>query len=553
MPRMTILRNMKIRTRLLAAFGCMVALIVFCSLLGVGGAMRMAGYLQTLYDDRFDHIIELSEMQRHMSHLRAGAFALALEDDPGKRGQMHDEAMERLERIALLMVACEDHCLRTDAMPAFHAMNEVWGQFREGVVDVYGMARAGRGSEAVLAAAAALDGVYTELDERAWSMSLAQDRLGRELYNDSIRVYETLKAIGIVVSIASLAIGLLFVYWLSTTVSRPAAALRDTTRRIAEELDLSLRVDATRADELGETGRAFNAMLDKFREVVSGIERATGKLAEEVSGLAAVAEQTETGMTRQSAETEQVATAMNEMAATVQEVARNTASAASEARSARDHSTHGKGVVTQTAASIAALAEEVERVGEVIKRLDGDCEAIGTVLDVIRAIAEQTNLLALNAAIEAARAGEQGRGFAVVADEVRTLASRTQKSTGEIQEMIERLQSGSSEAVGAMAEGRRRAEESVRQADEAGASLEAIAASVSTISDMTTQIASAAEEQSAVATEMDRNVVNIAGFAEETSKGAKLTAETSAAMIDQVDGLRALAGQFSGTDRDKDA
>jgi methyl-accepting chemotaxis protein len=184
------------------------------------------------------------------------------------------------------------------------------------------------------------------------------------------------------------------------------------------------------------------------------------------------------------------------------------------------------------------LAKDVEEVADVIQKLESDSNNIGGVLDVIRGIAEQTNLLALNAAIEAARAGEQGRGFAVVADEVRTLAQRTQQSTEEIQHMIEQLQSGANNAVQAMKLGRDRAESTVQQAMQAGESLDAIKAAVGTITDMNTQIASAAEEQSAVAEEVNRNIINISDVAIKTTENVNETAEASAK-------LSQMAMQFS--------
>jgi methyl-accepting chemotaxis protein len=182
----------------------------------------------------------------------------------------------------------------------------------------------------------------------------------------------------------------------------------------------------------------------------------------------------------------------------VQEVARNATEAAKAASHSDEEAQNGQAVVDRTINAIDALASEVDRAANVIHRLEQDSDKIGTVLDVIKGIAEQTNLLALNAAIEAARAGEQGRGFAVVADEVRTLASRTQQSTAEIQQMIERLQAGAQEAVSVMEDSRSRASDSVSSAQSAGQSLESITRSVASITDMNTQIASAADEQSAL-------------------------------------------------------
>ena len=243
-------------------------------------------------------------------------------------------------------------------------------------------------------------------------------------------------------------------------------------------------------------------------------------MAAAANELSATSEETNEQVRRQKAETDQVATAMNEMTATVQEVARNAADAAAAAQTSDQDAAAGRDVVQKTVATINNLSSQVDSAADVVGRLSQDAEEISKVLDVIGGIADQTNLLALNAAIEAARAGEQGRGFAVVADEVRTLASRTQDSTHEIQQMIERVQGGTREAVQAMEDGRGRVHESVEQVNLAGESLNAIKQSISHISDMNTQIASAAEEQSTVAEEINRNIVNITGVLEETSSGS---------------------------------
>ena len=254
--------------------------------------------------------------------------------------------------------------------------------------------------------------------------------------------------------------------------------------------------------------------------------------------------QTRNGVQRQQVETEQVATAMNEMVATAQNMVDNAEMAASATEQADNEAQAGSKVVTQNIAQINGLADAVERAAEVIHRLEGDSESIGTVLDVIRGIAEQTNLLALNAAIEAARAGEQGRGFAVVADEVRSLASRTQESTQEIQAMIEQLQSGAREAVKAMSDGREQAQASVEQAARAGSSLEAITHAVASIREMNRHISDAARQQGEVADEINRNLSTITQVAEQTSEGTESLGEASSKLAGLSQQLQSLVGHF---------
>ena len=247
---------------------------------------------------------------------------------------------------------------------------------------------------------------------------------------------------------------------------------------------------------------------------------------------------------KQLAETDQTATAINEMSVTTQDVARNASTAAESARNADNNANEGRAIVDNTVRAINALASEVEHAAEAIQALEVESENIGQVLDVIKGIAEQTNLLALNAAIEAARAGEQGRGFAVVADEVRTLASRTQVSTTEIEDMISRLQDGAKRAVEVMAGSRSQAQSSVEDASKAGQALQSIAQAISAITDMNNMIASAAEEQTAVAEDVNRSVVSITDFTHRTAGNAAQIASASEAMSHLASDLELMVERF---------
>ena len=347
------------------------------------------------------------------------------------------------------------------------------------------------------------------------------------------------------VGIIALVIAILIAGLITRSIVRPVCLASARMRDIAEgEGDLTQRLEVHGNDEVAQLGINFNKFVDRVHELVGQVAGATAQLAAAAEELSATSDETSHNVTRQQQETDQVATAMNEMTATAQEVARNAAQAADAASEADDETRTGQRVVSQTITAIRELVGEVENATDVIHRLETDSEEIGKVLDVIRGIAEQTNLLALNAAIEAARAGEQGRGFAVVADEVRTLAQRTQESTQEIQDMIERLQTGAANAVQVMGEGQKRAHSTAERAGEADGSLKAITAAVGRINEMNAQIASAAEEQTAVAEEINRNIVNISQAVNDTTQGAQHTAQASDELARLAADLQNRVGQF---------
>lgn len=308
--------------------------------------------------------------------------------------------------------------------------------------------------------------------------------------------------------------------------------------------DLNIRLKLKGKDEMQGIATDFNSMAEKFEALVQQITSATSQLAAASEEVAVISEQSAANLNNQRAETEQVATAMNEMAATVQEVARSAADASGAAINADNEAKAGNSIVQQVSSSIDELAHEVESAAGVIQQLASDSDTIGTVLDVIKGIAEQTNLLALNAAIEAARAGEQGRGFAVVADEVRTLAGRTQESTQEIESMIDKLQTGAKNAVTAMEGGQEKASVGVDQTKQAGEALAAITRAVTTINEMNTHIASAAEEQSATTEEMNKNIININQLADETANSAAQSTSASAELSKLATDLQSLVSQF---------
>lgn len=304
-------------------------------------------------------------------------------------------------------------------------------------------------------------------------------------------------------------------------------------------------------NEIGQAYGAYNNMLQQVGHMIKQVCQVADQVSDATANATATLDHTDRGVTQQQQEITQVATAINEITATVQEVSRNTSQAAEAATQADQEARTGQTIVNHTRDGMASMARQVEDAAATITVLEQDTQQVGQVLEVITSIAEQTNLLALNAAIEAARAGDQGRGFAVVADEVRTLAQRTQESTGQIREIIERLQSQAAESVAAIGKSKEIANQSVEETAEAGVALERIVDMVATIRDMSTQIATALEEQTQVTAEVDRSILSIADVAENTRQAARQTVDSNARISQEIQQLNSVMSQFhtrSGVD-----
>jgi len=523
----------------------LVSLVVI-SLQVTGSISAKTHEISTIHLPNLDALVEADrDLYQALVAERSMIFVAVRSDEfASLRKQYEENVKQARERVAKFAAATNSPKAR-ERVEEYNKLRSEWEKVSSRAVEARATdTREGRSTAIELSFGeasrlfGAMRGVLDELTELELGLAdvARQDSEATAASGRRIIVGSGVVGLGICVALM-----LLFPVLILTPMRKLIAHMED----IAEgEGDLTVRLEHRSQDELGKLAAAFNRFLDKLHGTIGQVAASANELGVAARRLTGVAEESNRTVSSQLGEINQVATAMHEMTATIHDVAANAASAANGAGEADDEARHGQQVVSETIKVIDELAAEVENSADVIQQLEAESANIGAVLDVIRDIAEQTNLLALNAAIEAARAGEQGRGFAVVADEVRTLASRTQQSTGEIQVIIQSLQGRAAAATQAMASGRSKAGASVARAGAAGESLAKITSAVASINDMNTQIASAAEEQSAVSEEINRNTVSIHDLAEASSTAGQQTASEAAQLESLASDLQGRMAQF---------
>lgn len=363
--------------------------------------------------------------------------------------------------------------------------------------------------------------------------------------SDSNAAAEKVQSLSLMIAIITLVIMISAAWAISSLLNEALSSLLTSLRAIASgDGDLTQRIEKRSEDELGQVVDSFNLFIEKLHNSISELLSNTQPLTSVASDLNSLTGTTKQVTEEQRRATEAVSYAMDNMVVSMTQVSTNAGLASETAQEADSLAKEGRGVVNQTVTSIKALAQEVEKTSDVIRKLESDTSNVGSILDVIRGIAEQTNLLALNAAIEAARAGEQGRGFAVVADEVRTLASRTQHSTKEIQNVIEQLQEAAVSAVKAMEDSQEQAHLSVENATKTDTSLEQITDKIGLITQMNAQIATVIDQEQQSILNIKDNVQGIESTSNEAMKGMQQVEASSRALTNIADAIRHVTGQF---------
>jgi methyl-accepting chemotaxis protein len=521
------LANISVKSKLTLGFGVVLALTLLITATGWSGLNSLISR-----GEKISAISLLSDSTRDLRIAR-----VSYQYNQGAKGS--GDVLAEMDKVDAAIVGAKRLLVVPSDIVLLDKQVAAAAAYRSGFMALDDAVRARGANAADPAQSAALQRMQ-DAGSQLLDSSMALDQS-----QDTKRDADTANSKMLLTLAASLALVLgVFAAWLITRqIVLPLRQTLVAVDRVASG-DLTHDITVSRSDELGQLQQSMQRMTVALRGLVGGISEGVTQIASAAEELSAVTEQTSAGVSSQKVETDQLATAMNEMAATVHEVARNAEQASEAAVAADQQAREGDRVVNQAIAQIERLASEVGHSSQAVNDLKLESDKIGGILDVIKSVADQTNLLALNAAIEAARAGEAGRGFAVVADEVRSLAQRTQTSTKEIEALISALQNGTDQVTRAMGSSLELTGSSVELTRKAGLELKNITQTVSAIQSMNQQIATAAEQQSAVAEEINRSVINVRDVSEQTSAASEETAASSIELARLGTHLQGLVGRF---------
>ncbi|RMP59142.1 hypothetical protein ALQ18_04766 [Pseudomonas marginalis pv. marginalis] len=537
------LRHMNIAPRAFLGFAFIGALMLFLGVFALSQLGKMRSATQDITLSSVPSIRALDEFTQLTLRLRVLSYRLLTNREPEVQQKTLESFELRNQQIRAAQGVYEKLIEGNEERAAYDEYVRLLAQYHQIEERMKSLSRAGqvdalRGllNTELLSNSEQVNSVLTRLLDLNNKMVLATNRDAEDQYTSAFSM-----VVGLLIIATALTI--LFAWLLTRSITLPIAQALEAAEAVAEgNLTRPIKVDGN--DEAGRLLAAMAKMQDKLRDTLQRIAGSATQLASAAEELNAVTDESARGLTQQNNEIEQAATAVNQMTSAVEEVARNAVSTSQASREATTSAGDGRDLVQETVSAIERMSGEVQATATLISDLANESRDIGKVLDVIRGLADQTNLLALNAAIEAARAGEAGRGFAVVADEVRALAHRTQQSTSEIERMIGSIQSGTEHAVDSMRNSTERAESTLSIAKGAGLSLDTINTAIMEINERNLMIASAAEEQAQVAREVDRNLVNIRDLSVQSATGASQTSAASNELSRLAVDLNGMVGRF---------
>ncbi|ROM53903.1 methyl-accepting chemotaxis protein [Pseudomonas canadensis] len=537
------LRNMNIAPRAFLGFAFIGALMLFLGVFALNQMSKIRAATEDITLSSVPSIRALDEFTQLTLRLRVLSYRLLTNREPEVQQKTLEAFELRNQQIRTAQSIYEKLIESSEERSTYDEYVRLLGQYHQIEERMKSLSRANQVEELrtllnteLLSNSEQVNAVLTRLLDINNKMALATNKDAEDQYNMAFNMVVSLLVIATLLT-------LLFAWLLTRSITLPISQALEAAEEVAEgNLTRPIKVDGN--DEAGRLLAAMAKMQDKLRDTLQRIAGSATQLASAAEELNAVTDESARGLTQQNNEIEQAATAVNEMTSAVEEVARNAVSTSEASRNATTSAGDGRDLVQETVSAIERMSGDVQATATLIGDLANESRDIGKVLDVIRGLADQTNLLALNAAIEAARAGEAGRGFAVVADEVRALAHRTQQSTSEIERMIGSIQAGTEHAVDSMRNSTERAESTLNIAKGAGMSLDTINTAIVEINERNLVIASAAEEQAQVAREVDRNLVNIRDLSVQSATGASQTSAASSELSRLAVDLNGMVGRF---------
>ncbi|MCU7648751.1 methyl-accepting chemotaxis protein [Pseudomonas aestus] len=538
------LRNMNIAPRAFLGFAMIGGLMLILGVFALNQMSKIRGAAEDITLSSVPSIQSLDEFTQLTLRLRVLSYRLLVNREPDVQQKTMELLDMRNQQIRTAQVTYEKLITSPAEKAAYDQYIQLLGQYRQIEERMKSLSRNNQVDELrnllnteLLNNSEAVNTVLNRLMEINTQQTVDTNRQAAEQYSAAVKLV-------VVLLLLATGLTLLFAWLLTRSITQPIAKALEAAEEIAEG-NLTRPVQADGSDEAGRLLRAMAKMQEKLRDTLQRISGSATQLASAAEELNSVTEESARGLTQQNNEIEQAATAVNEMTSAVEEVARNAVSTSEASKNATASAGDGRDLVQETVAAIERMSGDVQDTASLIGDLANESRDIGKVLDVIRGLADQTNLLALNAAIEAARAGEAGRGFAVVADEVRALAHRTQQSTSEIERMIGSIQNGTEQAVDSMRNSTERAESTLNIARGAGLSLDTINSAIIEINERNLVIASAAEEQAQVAREVDRNLVNIRDLSVQSATGANQTSAASNELSRLAVDLNSMVARFN--------
>ncbi|MEQ4284891.1 methyl-accepting chemotaxis protein [Pseudomonas syringae] len=540
---MNMINRTSFAKKLMAAFIVCAMITLAVGGLGMLGINRISDALELTFSNNLVSVANTNETMTALTTHNRGLYRLLDAKDKATAEKMRQSINGELERAQKVYAIYRATPLEDDERAAGDQYDALMPAYMSASQNIFDLQQAGKLEDARNRLNALAEGEFNKARGYLQIMIDSNKRQIKEGAEAADRLQSTsvfMLTAGIVIAfVVAIMLGIL----ITRMITGPLRSAIEVAQRIASG-DLTQSVSSTRGDEAGHLLNAIGTMQGNLKRTIQEISSASDQLASAAEELGAVTEESTRGLTRQNDEIQQAATAVNEMTAAVEEVARNAVSTSEESKTLATDAANGRGQVNDTVKGIGTMVSEITESTGSVTTLAGHVRDISKVLEVIRSIAEQTNLLALNAAIEAARAGEQGRGFAVVADEVRALAHRTQASTVEIEGMIGTVQSGADGAVAAMSKSLATATNTQELAQRAGSALEKITSGVGMINERNMVIASASEEQAQVAREVDRNLVNIQELSAQSAAGANQTSASSQELSRLATSFNTMVAQF---------